>query len=56
VTDYPDRVEEPIMLTLTQAEAAAVSVALVGLIHDPESRRWAAHASAVAQRLRSLRT
>lgn len=49
-----------ITLTLTPEEASAVSVALVGLIHDPDpvmepDHRWRLDASAVAVRLDAAR-
>ncbi len=44
-----------INLRLDEAEAAAVAVALVGLIHDPKGGRFVPHAVVVAERLRRLR-
>ena len=44
-----------ILLPLSDAEASAVSVALVGLIHDKDNGRWGQPASDVAMRLEELR-
>jgi hypothetical protein len=44
-----------ITLTLSEDEAAAVAVALVGLIHDPQGGRWSTLASVVALRLEAVR-
>jgi hypothetical protein len=44
------------ILELSKNEASAVSIALVGLIHDEDSRdQWRLDASAVANRLAKLR-
>jgi hypothetical protein len=44
-----------VTLTLNDDEAAAVAIALVGLIHDTQGGKWSTLASVVALRLEAIR-